>query len=82
MTEKRRKILLVDDVAYFREVMRDYFKRTPATVIMAASGQEALEAALRESPDLIYMDVAMPGMSGIVLLERLHQSASACLSWL
>ena len=71
MTVNSLKILLVDDVAYFRDVMRDYFKRTPATIIMAASGQEALEAALRESPDLIYMDVAMPGMSGIEVCQRI-----------
>ena len=65
MSEGDLKILLVDDVAFFRDVMRDYFKRTPATIITAASGQEAIEMALRECPDLIYMDVAMPGMSGI-----------------
>jgi len=59
------KILLVDDVAFFRDVMCDYFKRTPATIITAASGQEAIDMAMRELPDLIYMDVAMPEMSGI-----------------
>jgi len=71
MTENSLKILLVDDVAYFREVMRDYFKRTPATIMMAASGQEALETALRESPDLIYMDVVMPGMNGIETCRKI-----------
>ena len=53
--------------------MRDYFKRTPATIIMAESGQEALEKALHESPDLIYMDVAMPGMNGIDVLELMRK---------
>jgi CheY-like chemotaxis protein len=65
VTENSLKILLVDDVAFFRDVMRDYFKRTPATIMMAASGQEAIDTSLRDSPDLIYMDVAMPEMSGI-----------------
>ena len=73
MTEHRLKILLVDDVAYFRDVMRDYFKRTPATIIMAESGQEALETALRESPDLIYMDVMMPGEDGLTLTASLRE---------
>jgi len=71
MTENSLKILLVDDVAYFRDVMRDYFKRTPATIIMAESGEEALETALHESPDLIYMDVAMPGMNGIETCRKI-----------
>ena len=73
MTENNSlmKILLVDDVAFFRDVMRDYFRRTPVTMHFAASGQEAIDTALREWPDLIYMDVAMPGMSGIEACKKL-----------
>lgn len=59
------KILLVDDVAFFRDVMRDYFRRTPVTTVFAGNGREALKVAASEFPDLIYMDVAMPEMSGI-----------------
>jgi CheY-like chemotaxis protein len=65
MSPNNLKILLVDDVDFFRVVMRDYFKRTPATILTASSGQEAVEMALSERPDLVYMDVNMPGMSGI-----------------
>ena len=71
MTEHNKKILLVDDVAFFRDVMHDYCKRTPATILMAASGQEAIDTALRESPNLIYMDVAMPGMNGIEACRKI-----------
>lgn len=71
MTEQSMKILLVDDVAFFREVMRDYCKHTPATILMAASGQEAIDKAISESPDLIYMDVVMPGMSGIEACRKI-----------
>lgn len=59
------KVLLVDDIDFFRDVMRDYFKRTPVEILMARSGSEALDIAARDLPDLIYMDVVMPGMSGI-----------------
>lgn len=65
------KILLVDDVAFFRDVMRDYFRRTPVTVLFAAGGQEAIDLAGRECPDLIYMDVSMPGMSGTEACRKL-----------
>jgi CheY-like chemotaxis protein len=65
------KVLLVDDVAFFRDVMRDYFRRTPANMLFAASGQEAIDLAAKEGPDLIYMDVAMPGMSGIEACRKI-----------
>jgi len=59
------KILVVDDVDFFREVMCDYFKRTPAQIFQAADANQAIELARREQPNLIYLDVDMPGMSGI-----------------
>jgi CheY-like chemotaxis protein len=71
VSDHELKILLVDDVDFFREVMRDYFKRTPADICLAANGEEAIKMALREYPDLIYMDVAMPGMSGIEACRKI-----------
>lgn len=65
------KILLVDDVAFFRDVMSDYFRRTPVNIFFAANGREALDTAARVWPDLIYMDVAMPEMSGIEACRKL-----------
>ncbi len=71
MNQNNLKILLVDDVDFFRDVMCDYFKRTPATIITATDGEEAISVAMREWPDLIYMDVAMPGMSGIEACKKI-----------
>jgi CheY-like chemotaxis protein len=71
MAQGNLKILLVDDVDFFRDVMCDYFKRTPATILAASSGQEAIDLAMREWPDLIYMDVAMPGMNGIETCNKI-----------
>lgn len=65
MNDPYLKILLVDDLEFYRDLMRNYLKRTPATILMAASGTESIDMSLRERPDLIYMDASMPGMSGI-----------------
>jgi CheY-like chemotaxis protein len=71
----QRKVLLVDDVAFFRDVMRDYFRRTPVTLLFAENGKEAVETAAREQPSLIFMDVAMPVMSGIEACAKIKANA-------
>jgi len=71
MTQNNLKILLVDDVDFFRDLMCDYFKRTPATIITASDGEEAINVAMREWPGLIYMDVGMPGMNGIEVCKKI-----------
>lgn len=71
MSPDNLKILLVDDMSFFLDVMSDYFKRTPASIITAESGEEAIQLALREWPDLIYMDVAMPGMGGMEACQKI-----------
>ena len=76
MEQNNLKILLVDDVDFFRVVMRDYFKRTPATVFTASSGEEAIELALSERPNLVYMDVNMPGMNGIEACRNIKSNPS------
>ena len=59
------KILLVDDVDFFLDMERKFLERTPATLLTARNGVEALEVARREKPDLVFMDVNMPIMDGL-----------------
>ena len=61
------KILAVDDHRAFREVLRDLITAAPGFVLVgqASSGEEAVRAAERLTPELVFMDVAMPGMGGI-----------------
>ncbi len=66
-----RKILLVDDVDFFLEVEKGFLQQTPATLLIARNGREALEIAERERPNLIYMDVNMPVMDGLTCCRQL-----------
>jgi uncharacterized protein (TIGR02266 family) len=63
--ELLKKILLVDDVKLFLALEKTFFQRKSAfTVLTAGSGKEALEIVAAEQPDLIFMDLYMPGMDG------------------
>ncbi len=58
------KILLVDDVQLILELEKSFLKFLPVRVLTARNGQEALDVARRERPDLVYMDMNMPVMDG------------------
>lgn len=65
------RILIVDDDALVRETMRDYIEHLAYAVREAGSAEEALEEIARELPDLILLDVRMPGITGIELCRQL-----------
>jgi DNA-binding NarL/FixJ family response regulator len=72
-TTRGVRVLTVDDQVLFRRVARDVIDATPGfeTIGEAASGDEGLEAVERLAPDLILLDVRMPGISGIEVARRL-----------
>jgi DNA-binding NarL/FixJ family response regulator len=63
----RIRFLIVDDHPHGREGMRDILEAEPRFTVVgeAASGEEALEAVRRLEPDIVLMDVNMPGMGGL-----------------
>jgi CheY-like chemotaxis protein len=69
-----KKVLLVDDSATTRLLHRTIVtKHTNYSVVCAKDGEEALKSAAAEKPDLILMDVMMPGMSGLEVCQRLRK---------
>ncbi len=64
-------ILIVEDDLNHRLWLQEELELDGHTVIAVASGREALEAAERTLPDLVILDIAMPGMDGLDLLGRL-----------
>jgi twitching motility two-component system response regulator PilH len=59
-----KKILVVDDSPTERHVLTEMLVKAGYLVIIADSGEQAIEVAKREIPDLVLMDVVMPGMNG------------------
>jgi two-component system response regulator HydG len=72
MTEKM-SILVVDDERIVRESFLHWFKKYGCKTEAAASGLEALEKLERYPFDLLFVDIKMPGMDGLELLEKVKQ---------
>ena len=67
---KDKRILLVDDDSDILTSMQAAFEPTGATVETASNGNKAVELAERNQPDLIVLDMMLPGRSGFLVLEK------------
>ena len=70
------KLLLADDENDIREVIEDRLNSWGFNVVTATTGAEALEKIISEKFDGVLLDVKMPEMSGIEVLERVRQRDS------
>ena len=68
------QVMIVEDHPDSREILRIQIEYLGYKVIEALSGEEALEKALVENPDLIIMDIMLPGMNGIEAAIALKQN--------
>lgn len=59
-----KRVLVVDDSPTDTHLISGMLKKNGYTVMTAASGEEAIAKAKQDKPDLILMDIVMPGMSG------------------
>ena len=68
------RILVVDDDPTVSDVVRRYFDKAGMSVQVAADGNTALEIAARWLPDLVVLDLMLPGMSGLEVCGALRES--------
>jgi two-component system alkaline phosphatase synthesis response regulator PhoP len=68
-------ILLVDDEARIVKLARDYLEQAGFQVLSAADGNTALAVARRERPDLIVLDLRLPGMDGLDVCRALRRES-------
>src|SRR6185369_16579938 len=66
---------VVDDAPTNRELLRAYLATSPHEVLEAGSGEEALTVAAAREPDLVLLDVMMPGIDGYETTRRLKNRA-------
>ncbi|HEX2950781.1 MAG TPA: response regulator transcription factor [Armatimonadota bacterium] len=73
MSEERIRILVVDDEPQIRRALNSLLTARQYQVLLAEHGQQALELAAEHSPDLVILDLMMPGMSGIDVCRELRE---------
>jgi DNA-binding NtrC family response regulator len=68
-----KTILIVDDEKDFCTVLSDSLSQDRYRVVTAFNGKTALQLAKKEKPDLILLDIKMPGMDGIEVLKKIKK---------
>lgn len=67
------RILIADDNEQNRELLEAYLSDDGHEILMAADGQETLDVARREMPDLLLLDIMMPRMSGYEVCQKIKE---------
>lgn len=71
----QKTILVVEDEAALQKALSKKLEHAGFIVLQAGNGEEGLEVALREHPDLVLLDVMMPVMSGMAMFKQLREDA-------
>ncbi len=73
MSDESVKVLLIEDDVRVRELYELVLKMDEYNVITAETGEDGLVKAKSENPDLIFLDIRLPGINGLEVLEALRQ---------
>src|SRR3989440_4658004 len=71
-----KTILVVDDEPQIVQVVRDYLEHGGFTVVTAAEGSTALRVAATQHPDLVILDLALPGIDGLDVTRSLRRNGT------
>ena len=71
-----KTVLVVDDEPQIVDLVRDYLDHAGFAVLVAADGPEALRAVRTGSPDLVVLDLGLPGLDGLDVLRSLRREGA------
>ncbi len=74
MAQKEKKILIVEDEASLLSILSHQFQERDYKVYTAKNGKEGFLKAQKNKPDIILLDIVMPIMNGIDMLEKMRQT--------
>jgi CheY-like chemotaxis protein len=76
MDSTPKKILLIEDEFFIRDLYERYLKKSGYDVLTAIDGEDGLNKATSNPVDLILLDIMMPKMTGIEVLEKIKEEGS------
>ncbi len=71
----KKKIMVVDDEEAIRMLYEEEFDDEGYNVVSCSNGNEALERFEEEKPDIVILDIAMPGISGLEVLSKIKEKS-------
>ena len=70
------KVLIVDDNRASRDLIRAILKSVRCEIIEASHGQQGLDLLRQEQPELVLLDIEMPGLDGLKVVKRIREDAA------
>ncbi len=74
MSEIKKKIMIIEDNKDLQEIYKHSFEKHGYTVVVEENGLEGVNSVIKELPDVILLDLMMPGMDGFGFLRRMKES--------
>ncbi len=68
-----KKILLIEDEEHIRKFIKISLKREGFNVVEAETGELGIEEVAKESPDIVILDIMLPGIDGYKVCEIIHK---------
>jgi len=76
----KKKILIIEDDTLFSEFCSDFLKKEGFLVFTAIDGEQGVEKARKEKPDLILLDIILPKMTGYEVLKEIRKNVNSDLA--
>lgn len=71
--ESNPKLLVVDDQPFIVAIFAELLRSEPIELLIASNGEEGLEMARNQSPDMIFLDIEMPRLDGLAVCRKLRE---------